>query len=137
MIPQDVFEGDSAEDVQRNFFLGRLPGEPRRGRYLFRTSGLNAARGTVVLFQYESQVIASATLDRVERFEQPEHGTYWGALYFEIGSIRVFAPVGQERIRAIWPNFTRFNQAKHSLDPKSYPEFERSLTGVEAPSVGP
>jgi hypothetical protein len=137
MTAQEVFAGPSAEDVQRNFFLRLLPGEPRRGRYLFRTTGLIAARGTVVLFQYESQVIASATLDRVERFKQPEHGTYWGALYFEIDSIRVFDPVGEERLRAIWPKFRRFSQAKLSLDPMGYPEFERSLTGVEAPSVGP
>jgi hypothetical protein len=137
MNAQDEFAGRNMEDVQRNFFLRLLPGEPRRGRYLFRTAGLKAARGTVVLFQYESRVIASAILDRVDRFEEPERGTYWGALYFDIDSVRVFEPIAPEQLRAVWPNFRRFSHAKLSLDPRGFPEFERSLTGVEAPSVEP
>jgi len=50
--------------------------------------GLNAESGTIVLFQYEGKLIASATLTEVERFEKPEKGTYCGALYFDANSIR-------------------------------------------------
>jgi hypothetical protein len=132
---EPLLAGHSTEEVQRDFFLRLLPGEPRPGRYLFRTSGLDAAAGTVILFQYEGRVIASATLDRVERFDKPERGTYWGALYFDIDTIRVFDPMGAAQVRAAWPNFKRFSQAKPSLDPKGYPAFERLRTGVEAPSL--
>ena len=121
--------------MQRDFFLRALPAEPRRGRYLFHTAGLIAETNTVVLFQYTNRIIASATLDRVERFDELEEGVYSGALYFDIDSIRVFDPVGPDLMRQIWPKFKGFNQAKHSLDPNLYSAFEQSLTNVEAPTL--
>jgi hypothetical protein len=130
------FRGRSVEDVQTGFFLEELPFPPRNGRFRYPTSGLNAEPGTVVLFQYEGKIIASAVLDRNERFDQPEGG-YRGALWFDVGSIRVFEPVGPDQVRAIWPEFLNFGHVKQFLDPAYYPVFERQLVGVEAPRRSP
>jgi hypothetical protein len=138
ILPMDSqleFDGRSIEDVQRSFFLKALQGEGRPpGKYWYRESGLNAETGTVVLFQYEGKLIASATLIEVERFNAAEGDTYKGALYFDPQSVRIFDPVGSDVVSAIWPDeFKGFGHVKWSLNSRGYPEFERRLTGVEGP----
>ena len=130
---EPIFVGLSAHEVQHKYFLGELvrPDRPP-GKYRYRTAGLQAQPGTVVLFQYAGGIIASATLNRVVRFEVPD-GPYKGALHFDADSIRVFDPVGSDVITQIWPEFKGFGQAKWSLDPKGYRAFEQKLTSVEEP----
>jgi hypothetical protein len=130
------FVGCSIEDVQRQFFLNELvrPDSPP-GRFHYRRVGLRAEPGTVVLFQYAGKIIASAILAGIDRFEATELDRYGGAYQFDAKSIRVFDPVDAAAIRKIWPQVTRLGQAKWSLDPASYGEFERQLTGVEAPGI--
>jgi len=128
------FAGKSAREIQRRFFLDRLVRRGRHpGRYRYRRSGLDALPGTIVLFQFAGQIIATAILDWLERFDKK--GPYGGALYFDPASIKVFDPVGPDVVRAVWPKVTRFGQAKWALDPLSYPEFERQLTGIETPKL--
>src|SRR5262245_34148844 len=107
ILPMDSqleFGGRSIQEVQQTFFLKELLGPERPpGKYWYRESGLNAEAGTIVLFQYEGKLIASATLTEVERFHTPEKGVYWGALYFDVNSIRVFHPIGPEVVAGIWP----------------------------------
>jgi hypothetical protein len=126
------FRGRSVEDVQQKFFLKELPLPPRNGRFRYPTSGLSAEPDTVVLFQYEGRIIASAVLERHERFDRPEDG-YRGALWFDAKSIRVFRPVDRDEIRAIWPEFINFGHVKQYLDPKKYRAFVKQLVGVQAP----
>jgi hypothetical protein len=122
------FKGQSAEHVQRDFFLRELPNREIPGQYFYRTAGLRAEPGTVVLFQYAGRIIASALLRGTERFDVPREG-YNGALFFD--SIRVFNPVGVDVARRYWPDFTGFGRVKHALNPAAYREFERGLTGIE------
>lgn len=134
MDSEEEFHGQSREDVQRQFFLKRLltPGRPP-GKYHYHTLGLNSPPGSIVLFQYEGAIIASAVFDRAERFEEPI-GSYAGALYFGPTSIRTFKPVGSELIAEIWPEFKGFSRVKWKLDPDKYPEFARTLTEIETPA---
>jgi len=118
--------------VQMGFFLEELPSPPKNGRYRYPTAGLNAEAGTIVLFQYEGAIIASAILSHSERFEQPENG-YRGALWFDVHSIRTFAPVGRNALRKIWPEFRNFGHVKQFLNPAKYPAFEKQLVDVMAP----
>jgi len=126
------FRGRSVEDVQLGFFLEELPFPPKNGRYRYPTAGLNADPGTVVLFQYTGAIIASATLSHSERFDEPENG-YRGALWFDVNSIRTFAPVGRETLRKIWPEFRNFGHVKQYLNPAKYPAFKKQLVDVTAP----
>jgi hypothetical protein len=137
ILPMDSqleFDGRSIDDVQRSFFLKELQGVGRPpGKYWYREAGLDAESGTVVLFQYEGKIIASATLVEVEKFKAAEGATYKGALYFDPKSVRIFDPVGSNLVSAIWPEFKGFSRVKWSLEPKGYPAFEERLTGVESP----
>jgi hypothetical protein len=139
ILPMDSqleFDGRSIEEVQQTFFLKELLGPERPpGKYWYRESGLNADSGTTVLFQYDGRLIASATLIEVERVETPEKGTYRGALYFDVNSIKVFDPIGPEAVTGIWPEFKGLSRVKWTLDPKRFAEFERELAGIERPKL--
>ena len=127
---EEEFKGRSAKEVQSNFFLRVLP--LKGGRYDYRASGLVAKPGTIVLFQYDNQIIASAVLNARERFEQPDKDGFHGALEFDIDSIRVFKPVDSDLMREVWPEeFVAFRNRKSKLNAEAYPEFERRLTGIE------
>jgi hypothetical protein len=132
MSEVEEFPGRSVEWMQARFFLGTLPDE-YHGRYCYRMAGLVAEPGTVVLFQFNAQIIASAILARVDQFAQPD-GPYNGAFWFEPASIRIFEPVGAQVVQAIWPDFKGFGKVKWELDPPSrYADFTQQLRGVAAP----
>lgn len=128
----DVFPWRAVEDVQQRFFLDDLARFPRNGRYEFRTSGLSAEAGKVVLFQFDRRIIASAEFVGAERFAEPEDG-HAGALYFDPGSVRVFDPVGADVLAEVWPDqFPGFGQARTRLDGDRYPRFVARLSNVRA-----
>lgn len=115
--------------LQQKYFLATLPNQ-QRSRYWYRERGLNAEPGTVVLFQSEGRLIASATLSKTERFPKSERG-YFGWLQFDPESIRVFVPVDAAQLKKFWPDFVGFSHVKHELDPAGYPSFERQLTDIK------
>ena len=124
----------TVKDVQKKYFLDDLPFK-QYGCYHYKTRGLRAPRGTVVLFQCESNIIASAVLERSEVFEQPYEGRYKGGLYFDVSSIRVFSPIDADEIKRIWPTFKSFGNVPQQLDVNSYATFEQKLTGIEMPQM--
>ena len=75
----------------------------------------------------------AAVLKNVERFNTTVHDGFGGRIFhFDVRSIRVFDPLDAGAIRKVWPQLTRLGQAKWSLDPERYEEFEQQLTGVES-----
>jgi hypothetical protein len=127
------FVGRSIADVQRTVFLGDLPA--KGGRYRYQRTGLNARAGTVVLFQFQARIIASAVFVRGEKFERPIGG-FGGILHFEPASFRTFEPVGAETMRKAWPAFRAFGHVKQFLNPMRYPAFKRRLKRVQCPGPG-
>src|SRR5688572_1835184 len=123
----DGFRGRSIADVQAGCFLRDLPA--CGGRYRYPSSGLNAAPGTIVLFQYRARIIASGVFLRDEKFERPIGG-YGGALYFDVGSLRTFVPLDVEAMRKVWPSFRAFGHVKQYLNPARYSMFKRRLKRV-------
>ncbi|HEY4330601.1 MAG TPA: hypothetical protein VGN88_12755 [Phycisphaerae bacterium] len=124
------FSGLSIEEVQRKWFLGRLPAGG--GRFHYRSAGLNAARGTVVLFQFQARIIASGVFWRDEKFARPAGG-YGGILHFDAETIRTFEPVDIEGMRAVWPGIRGFGHVKQFLNPALYGKFKKRLKRVAAP----
>lgn len=122
------------KDVQKKYFLNDLPFK-QYGCYHYKTRGLRAARGTVVLFQCDSNVIASAVFNHSEVFDQPYEGLYKGGLYFDLSSIRVFNPIDADKIKKIWPSFMGFGNVPQQLDLNRYAIFEQELTGIEMPQM--
>ena len=124
------FRGLSIEDIQSIYFLDKLPNG--KGRFPYRSSGLSAAAGTVVLFQFKARIIATGVLVRDEKFEEPKNG-HGGVLHFEPGSFQVFEPVDVEQMRRSWPRFRGFGHVKQSLNPGLYAAFKRRLKKVRTP----
>jgi len=126
----------SIEDVQQNYFLFELQSR-ENGSYYYRKRGLQAEPGTIVLFQCQGCIIASASLTGMQRFEKPTDDGYFGCINFNVMSIRTFKPMTAEVIREIWPSFNGFSMAKQELDPSNYPEFKKRLERVMQPEVPP
>jgi hypothetical protein len=130
------FRERSIAEVQRHYFLNKLPRGKGRFRYL--SSGLNAPPGTVVLFQFRARVIATALFVRDERFARPR-SDHAGVLHFQPDSFQVFDPVDAAAMRLAWPRFRAFGHVKQRLHPEGYAAFERRLEHVARPvrSVAP
>jgi hypothetical protein len=126
----DGFRGRSIEDVQKDIFLRKLPA--RKGRFPYRSSGLNAEPGTVVLFQFKARIIASAVFLRDEKFDKPVNEC-GGEMSFDVKSFRTFVPLDVEAMRKVWPNFRGFGHVKQYLNPTLYSQFNRRLKQVASP----
>lgn len=88
----------------------------KKGKYLFRSSGMNASKGALVLFQIDNKVIASANLVQVKKYKEPVDGVYKGAYYFDINTIKVFEPIVAKELSEIDESFVAFSQSKQKLD---------------------
>lgn len=115
MSIKEEFPGVSIEDVQNDYFLGELINN-QKGIYYFKKVGMNAPEGSLVLFQFDNMIIASAKLLSIEKFDAPVHGQYFGVYYFDVNSIRVFQPISLGEINEIDINITSFSQAKQEVN---------------------
>ena len=124
------FRGRGIEYVQAKTFLRDLP--KCNGRYRYPRAGLNAAPGTVVLFQYRARIVASAVFLRDEKYDRPIDGC-GGAIHLDVASIRTFEPLDVEAMRKVWPSFRAFGHVKQFLNPARYSMFKRHLKRVASP----
>jgi hypothetical protein len=125
------FRGKSIAQVQADCFLRDLP--KAGGAFSYRSAGLCSPAATVVLFQFQARIIASAVLLRDEKFDSPRAGRR-GRLHFDGNSIRTFAPLDFAAMRQIWPGIRRFGHVKQVLNPMRYAKFRRRLK--QAGNVG-
>lgn len=150
----DEWKDWGISEVQKEFLLKELNIE-RKGKYHYKTAGMKAERGSVVLFQFDNKIIGLANLDDVKKRDDPgyfdiptdldDNPDYKGAYYFEPRTIRTFKPVNAEEIKRIWdkefidrnsdkhPAFVKFGEAKQFLDSEKYPDFCRILEDIEEP----
>jgi hypothetical protein len=124
------FRGRSIEDVQANIFLRKLPAN--KGRYHYRSTGLQSEPGTLVLFQFHARIIASAIFLRDEKIDPPKSG-FGGLLHFDPASFRTFQPLDVQAMRKIWPAFRAFGHVKQFLNPTLYSTLKRQLKNVQTP----
>jgi hypothetical protein len=116
----------SIEEQQQDYFLDRLPNE-RKGEYRCRTV-LKAPPGTTVLFQYRGCIIAAAVLHSSRSLPRPDSFGYTAAMLFDTATIRVFAPVGPEVMKRIWPReFSGFSHVKQKLSQGALRNFFASV----------
>ncbi|WP_075979940.1 HNH endonuclease [Bacillus massilinigeriensis] len=121
MSSREEFPEMSIEDVQRNFFLGKLINN-REGLYYFRKNGMNASEGSLVLFQFDNFIIASANLQSIVRYDSPIEGQYYGAYKFDINTVKIFQPITIAELNKIDGSLTRFSQSKQEIDVLYWPE---------------
>lgn len=140
--------------VQEEFLLKELNIE-RKGKYHYKTAGMKAERGCVVLFQFDKKIIGLANLEDVKKRDDPGYFdipteldnnlNYKGAYYFDPHSIRTFKPISTEEMKRIWnkeftdrngnkhPPFERFNQTIQFLDTEKYHSFYGLLEDIGKP----
>ena len=116
------FRGKSIAQVQADCFMRDLP--KASGRFPYRSAGLASPAGTVVLFQFQARIIASAVLLRDEKFKSAHAGRR-GTLHLDVNSIRTFEPLDWVAMRRIWPGIRPFGHVKQMLNPTLYPKFRR------------
>jgi hypothetical protein len=124
------FRGREIADVQQKCFLRDVP--RRGGRFRYPSSGLSAPAGTLILFQLQAHIIASAIFLRDLKFK-PARGEYAGELHLEPASIRIFDPLDLEAIRIVWPRFRAFGHVKQYLNPECYSALLKHLKRVKSP----
>jgi len=156
------FDYQSIEEVQEHFFLKDLPfrkGKYGYGKFLFKSSVMKADPGTIVLFQYDANVVSLAELTYIDKFEIDQIGVDWpdggyvgneeykGAYYFDPHTIKTFEPVNADEMREIWgtpfkdsngkqrKGFNHFGRAKYYLDPAKYAHFCEVIEKVRSPSL--
>ncbi|MFC6039278.1 HNH endonuclease [Paenisporosarcina macmurdoensis] len=117
------FTGQSIQEVQE-WFKNELP--YKDFNY---TKGLNAERGTLVLFQYKAHIVASAILDQKVVFNKRLGGVYRGSYRFIPSSIAVFSPINSLEMKEVWDDFVGFNIVQQNLDIHMYPVFCDLLHG--------
>ena len=124
------FHNLTIEQVQTQFFLHRLPAH--KGQFHYPSAGLNAPPGSLILFQFQARIIATALFRRDEKFAHPTHG-YAGILHFHPHSIRTFTPLDLDAMRKVWPSFRAFGHVNQYLNPTLYSTFKRRLKHIAAP----
>lgn len=115
MSSKEEFLDRSIEDVQNNYFLGDLINN-QKGMYYFRRTGMNASEGSLILFQFDNMIIASANLLSIKKFNKPVDGQYYGAYEFDVNSVKVFQPIIVGEINVIDSRITSFSQAKQEIN---------------------
>lgn len=134
MNKSEEFPNESIEEIQNYYFLGSLISE-RKGYYNYKESGLICPNGSLILFQMEGMIIASAELVRVEKHEEPIDGKYKGAYVFDTVSIEVFDPITAEELSCIDSTFDGFSQVKQRLDASKLGQFKNLITLKQQPLI--
>lgn len=109
------FENYSTEDIQQKYFLGDLINK-QNGFYYFREVGMSCAANSLVLFQFDNAIVASAVLKETHRYNKPVDCVYKGAFEFFIDSIKVFDPICIEELNSVASEIIRFSQVKQKID---------------------
>lgn len=114
-MSKDEFEGMSIEEVQTNYFMNELINR-NECLYYYRSKGIKNQKNTMLLFQYDNHIVASAILKQTLHFDKPIEGGYKGAWELEKDSIQIFIPITCDELRLIVPKIKKFSQAKQVID---------------------
>lgn len=117
------FKNKTISEVQ-DWFKNVLPNRI----YNFK-KGMNADKGTLVLFQYQAHIIASAILDAKIMYESPIGGGYSGYYKFIPFSIAIFNPLNVNDMKFVWKDFIGFKNSLQNLNTDGYKDFMFLLTG--------
>ncbi len=128
------FDNRSIEQVQMEYFQYTLPNRANC-KYYCREVSIKSISGSLILFQYDGAIIASAVFDHIEEYQQPIEGVYHGAICFKRDSIRIFQPIFYEELHRIDSTVIRFSQTKQRLNPESMPQILDLIAQKSVPLI--
>lgn len=117
-----AFAGKSLEEVL-SWFKFYLP----NNIYQFKRK-MGTPEGTLVLFQYQGRLIASAILEGTVSYDEMNPYGYTGYYQFSSHTIAVFDPLSFSEVHGVWNELKSFNQSFQKLDPEKYSAFKELLT---------
>jgi hypothetical protein len=126
------FKGMPYEEIQQQFFIDQLS---INGIYRYRGSGMNCPEGSLVLFQIGSEIIASAIMSHVYKYDEPEDGIYYGEYVFDAESIEVFRPITADELARLDNNFLGFSRVKQRLSYEILPELISLIKAKQIVSI--
>lgn len=106
----------SDEMEVKNYFNYGLKEE--KGKFYYRNKAIRADKGTLVLFQYQSNIVAQAKLLEVCKDQSLiwDGIKYHGYLLFDIDTVKYYKqPLTKEEFYTIYPE-KRLSRATHKLD---------------------
>ncbi len=105
-----TFRDKTTAEVQI-WFQHTLPSE----LYQFKT-GMNIERGSLVLFQWNSHLIASAVLEEVIKYSSPTQNGYTGSYRFFPSSVATFIPINLQEVQQSGIHLNKFSNAKRIIN---------------------
>ena len=131
MSKSTEFDNETIEQVQQQYFLNDLIYK-QDCKYYYRKSGIKSRDGSLILFQYDNKIIASAQLRDVEKYEEikeGKYGEYSGEIAFYKETIQVFKPIEANELKNIDRRFNKLSQTKQFLNTKKLKQFLDLLKG--------
>ena len=114
---EEGFKDKSIEEIQNSFFIKNL--KEQGNNYKYRSKGLVANDGDLVLFQMNNSIIASGKFKN--RIKYPIiTDSYHGELEFYKDSISVCSPIKPEELKKYCNNFERFTQMMQFIEINDY-----------------
>ena len=111
LLPMGKIEFETMGEVQA-FFTTTLIN--RNGRYNYREHGMNCHSNTLVLFQYDGVLVASAIMLERKAESNPPYKGYF--LFDTTSIVRFKTPITLERLQEIDPHIRSFNMAPQAID---------------------
>lgn len=88
----------------------------RGGIYKYRTINLKCKEGSLILFQYDGELIASASFLENVKYNEP-NAVNKGYFLFDVDSIRIFKePITSEEFFYIDSSYKIFNNQRHYVN---------------------
>lgn len=109
------FENMSIEKVQQKYFMDDLKNRDNC-LYFYIKKGVNCGNNSMLLFQYDNSIIASAILKEIIKYDPPRNGVSHGALSLIKDSIQIFDPINAQELNVIDNNFQKFNRIKQVIN---------------------
>lgn len=108
------YENMPYQVIQRKLFQEQFQNNDGDFYFYSARTKMNTARGSLVLFQYGTEIIASANIADTIVFDSPQD-KYEGKYVFDTGSVRVFRPIVFSELPMIESAVGHFTQAKHKI----------------------
>lgn len=115
-MSKEEFEWHSVEFVQQDYFMNKLQ-YGNDYKYYYSGKGLIADPGTLILFQYDNKIVASAQLKKNNKEPGISEGyAHNGAFWLEPSTVFVFEPIELWELVKLDPKIKRFSQSKQNLN---------------------
>lgn len=126
-------DGYLSEDQSfEEFFQDDLPKKsshrPVAGRFNFKSTGVAAPPGSLLLFQYDSAVRAHAELRSKHRRDADSPEDSMGFWLLDVPSVRLYKfPVTLAGLNRYWPEISALTNVRWKLDPSKRARFEKDV----------